>query len=134
MIVVLDQESLIPPYEQLRSQIATLIASGILKTADRLPAIRQLAGDLGIASGTVARAYRELETLGLVRAKKRGTFVTVDPKTVIPELINANQSAMIKAAETFAVTAWQLGVPREQALSTVSKALIKYPVENKKQS
>ncbi len=130
MIVVLDAESLIPPYEQLRSQVATLIASGTLKVADRLPAIRQLAGDLGIASGTVARAYRELENLGLVQAKKRGTFVTATTKQSTSKLVHDKQGPFVKAAEVFALVAWQIGASPEDALKMVSKALAKYPVRD----
>lgn len=130
MIVVLDAESLIPPYEQLRSQIAILIASGSFKVADRLPAIRQLAGDLGIASGTVARAYRELENLGLVQAKKRGTFVTASTKQSTSKLVQDKEGPFVKAAEVFALAAWQIGVSPEDALKIVRKALAKYPVRD----
>lgn len=130
MIVVLDAKSLIPPYEQLRSQIATLIASGTLKVADRLPAIRQLAGDLGIASGTVARAYRELENLGLVQARKRGTFVTATTKQSTAKLVHDKQGSFVKAAEVFALAAWQIGASPEDALIVVRKALAKYPVQD----
>ena len=57
MIVEVDVASAVPPYEQLRSQIVDLVAVGSLPVGARLPPIRQLAGDLGLAPGTVARAY-----------------------------------------------------------------------------
>lgn len=129
MIVVLDDKSLIPPYEQLRLQIAALIASRSLKDGERLPAIRQLAGDLGIAPGTVARTYRELEVLGLVRTKKKGTFVDVASKISAPKLATGKGAPITRAAEAFALASWQLGVSPEQALSTVRKALAKFPVK-----
>lgn len=44
-----------PPYEQLRRQLADLVGSGVLASGDRLPPVRQLAADLGLAPGTVAR-------------------------------------------------------------------------------
>ena len=53
-----------PPYEQLRRQLTELISSGVLAPGDRLPPLRQLAADLGLAVGTVARSYRELEAAG----------------------------------------------------------------------
>lgn len=127
--IFLDTESLIPPYEQLRSQIATLIASGALRPEDRLPAIRQLAADLGIASGTVARAYRELETLGLVRARRRGTFVCVDVPQKTSESAQATEGSLVRAAEAFALTAWQLRVSPKQALATVRETLTRYPTQ-----
>jgi len=61
-----------PPYEQLRGQLADLIEAGQLAEGERLPPLRQLAGDLGLAVGTVARTYRELESAGLVRSRRGG--------------------------------------------------------------
>ena len=59
-----------PPYEQLRRQLVDLIEGGQLTEGERLPPLRQLAGDLGLAVGTVARTYRELEGAGLVRSRR----------------------------------------------------------------
>jgi GntR family transcriptional regulator len=58
MMLRVDPSSPIPPYEQIRSQIATMIAIGTLPRGHRLPTIRQLAADLGLAGGTVGRAFR----------------------------------------------------------------------------
>ncbi|WP_329569872.1 GntR family transcriptional regulator [Streptomyces sp. NBC_01361] len=76
--VRVDTASPVPPYEQIRAQLATLISSGRLPEGERLPTIRQLASDLGLAAGTVARAYRELEGAGLIRAR-RGAGTRVAP-------------------------------------------------------
>jgi DNA-binding transcriptional regulator YhcF (GntR family) len=63
-------------YEQIGSQIREAIATGRLLRGQRLPPIRQLADELGIAPGTVARAYSGLETAGIVVTDRaRGTFV-----------------------------------------------------------
>ena len=61
-----------PPFEQLRRQLVDLIEAGQLVEGERLPPLRQLAGDLGLAVGTVARTYRELEAAGLVRSRRGG--------------------------------------------------------------
>ena len=75
-----DPGSPVPPYEQVRAQLADLVAAGVLARDDRLPPIRQLAADLGIAPGTVARAYGLLEAAGLVRTGRGGgTRVVADP-------------------------------------------------------
>lgn len=72
----IDPGATLPPYEQLRTQLLEHIASGALPEETRLPAVRRLAADLGIAPGTVARAYRELETQGyLVTRGRHGTIV-----------------------------------------------------------
>jgi len=61
-----------PPYEQLRRQLEQAVRSGAVPAGHRLPPIRQLARDLGLAAGTVARTYRELEQAGLVSAARGG--------------------------------------------------------------
>lgn len=74
--VTVDPESTTPPYEQLRHQLAYQIRSGALSVGDRLPTVRQLASDLGLAKNTVVRAFSELEQSGLVAgAGRRGTIV-----------------------------------------------------------
>ncbi len=76
MDISVDAASSVPPFEQVRDQIAALILSGDLADGAKLPPIRQLAGDLGLAAGTVARAYAELEESGLVAsARSKGTRV-----------------------------------------------------------
>lgn len=65
-----------PPYEQLRAQVVAAVATGALGVGTRLPSVRQLARDLGVATGTVARAYRELEAEGVVTTA-RGAGTTV---------------------------------------------------------
>lgn len=76
--VSLDAASPVPPFEQIRSRVAELIVSGSLTGGQKLPAVRQLAGDLHVAPGTVARAYKELETAGLLIAR-RGAGTRVAP-------------------------------------------------------
>lgn len=74
-----------PAFEQLRGQLAGLVATGALRPGDRLPPLRQLAGDLGLAVGTVARTYRELEAAGLVVSRRGGgTRVADSPATARP--------------------------------------------------
>lgn len=71
-MIVLDATDPTPPYEQVREQIASLIRSGGLPGGHRMPTIRQLAADLRISPGTIARAYRSLETAGLVETSRSG--------------------------------------------------------------
>lgn len=74
--ISLELRSAVPPYEQIRSQISSLIAVGSLAPGSKLPTVRSLAADLGIAAGTVARAYKELEAAGLIESRRRnGTVV-----------------------------------------------------------
>ncbi|MDP8970719.1 MAG: GntR family transcriptional regulator [Actinomycetota bacterium] len=80
MELTVDPGDPTPPYEQLRRQLVDLIVAGRLPIGERLPPVRQLAGDLALATGTVARAYRELEQAGLVHTRRgAGTRVAAVP-------------------------------------------------------
>jgi len=64
------------PFQQIMDQFRRLIERGELRAGDALPTVRQLAGDLGVAPNTVARAYAELQEEGLITSSgRRGTHV-----------------------------------------------------------
>ena len=64
------------PFQQIMDQFRSLIERGELRAGDSLPTVRQLAGDLGVAPNTVARAYAELQEEGLLTSEgRRGTRV-----------------------------------------------------------
>ena len=83
LALAIDSTSPVPPFEQLRLQLARLVAGGDLEPGTKLPTVRQLASDLGLAANTVARAYRELEADGiLVTGGRRGTSVHSEARSV----------------------------------------------------
>lgn len=74
--LVVDQTLDVPPYRQIAEQIRAAIERAELPPKTTLPTVRQLAGDLGVAPNTVARAYAELQSEGwLVGDGRRGTRV-----------------------------------------------------------
>lgn len=85
----------------------------------RLPAIRHLANDLGVAPNTVARAYRELEGAGLVAGRGRHGTVVLLPAA---EASGVGTAEVEGAAETFATEAAQRGLDLDQALDAVRAA------------
>jgi GntR family transcriptional regulator len=98
--ISVDLRSPVPPFEQIRGQIASLITVGTLAPGTRLPTVRSLAADLGLAAGTVARAYKELELAGLVETRRRnGTVVAGTPAPPVPAPAPAE---VIAAAEVTA--------------------------------
>ncbi|WP_328473992.1 GntR family transcriptional regulator [Actinoplanes sp. NBC_00393] len=116
MDITIDADSATPPYEQVRLRIAELAAAGSLAAGTKLPPVRQLAGDLGLAVNTVARAYRELEQAGLVETRGRaGTVITSRAAGTSRQ---AQQAAMTYAERTRA-----LGIPADTALALVKAAL-----------
>ncbi|WP_454083315.1 GntR family transcriptional regulator [Georgenia sp. Marseille-Q6866] len=120
MTLRLDAGSPEPPFAQLRAQLTAQIGDGTLRPGDRLPTVRALADELGIAPNTVARAYRELEADGLLVGRGRaGTFVT-DPAA---ERAGGDHAAAARAAETYAQTVRSLGIDSREALTLVRQAL-----------
>lgn len=120
MILEIEASSPVPPYEQIRAQIASLAAAGQLPVGAKLPTIRQLAGDLGLAPGTVARAYRELESAGVVTSRVRhGTTIAAVPKPSAKET-NARLAA---AARTYALALTALEVRRDEAVKELDRQL-----------
>ncbi|MEJ7634210.1 GntR family transcriptional regulator [Aeromicrobium sp.] len=75
-IISVDSTGAEPPFEQVRRQIAEGAASGSFASGHKLPTVRQLATDLGLAANTVAKAYRALESDGVIETQgRRGTFI-----------------------------------------------------------
>ncbi|MFD3436748.1 GntR family transcriptional regulator [Streptomyces sp. NPDC058685] len=113
-----DPATPVPPYEQIRQQFADLIAVGRMREGDKLPPVRQLASDLGLANNTVVRAYRELESAGLVHSR-RGSGTRVAAVATGPDAA----TRLADHARHFAVAARNLGVTDEDALTAVRHAL-----------
>ncbi|WIM92681.1 GntR family transcriptional regulator [Actinoplanes oblitus] len=114
--ITLDPDSPIPPYEQVRLRIAALAAGGALAAGTKLPPVRQLATDLGLAANTVARAYKELEQAGLVETRGRAG-------TVVTARATGTSLRAQTAAVAYAQTTRSLGIPTETALALVKAAL-----------
>jgi DNA-binding transcriptional regulator YhcF (GntR family) len=101
-----------------------MVASGVLAPGARLPTIRQLASDLGLAGGTVTRAYRELERDGVIAGRGRhGTYVRERPAAETPD----PRHRLEEAARWFAVQARQLGADPSTALDRAREALDAIP-------
>jgi GntR family transcriptional regulator len=110
-----------PPYEQLRRQFVELIQSGVLAAGHRLPPLRQLASDLGLAVGTVARTYRELEAAGLVASRRGGgTRVSATPPTATAA---QRERTLREHAEAFVRQARLIGASDEDVRSALSAVL-----------
>ena len=98
MMIILSGAT--PPGEQIRDQIRGLIVSGQLAADERLPSVRQLARDLEVAAGTVAKAYKALEAEGLLTARTSGGTRVSRNATTTPQrvLAAARQLAEVGSA------------------------------------
>ena len=113
--VRVDTGSTVPPFEQVRAQIASQVASGALPAGTRLATVRQMATDLGLAANTVARAYRELEADGVITTEgRRGTFVRSD-------VVASSPSDVVDLARTYVTAARQRGLTCAEATRLVEQ-------------
>jgi DNA-binding transcriptional regulator YhcF (GntR family) len=118
--IAVDPNRPVPPYEQVRQQIADLIAGGVLAAGERLPPVRQLAADLGLANGTVARAYQELEAAGLVETRRGGGTLIAADAALTPA---GRHRLLTEQAGQYAAAVRRLGVPDDEALDAIRTAL-----------
>lgn len=116
MRITVSAESHDPPYEQIRTQVREAVQSGSLAPGTKLPPVRRLAQELGLANNTVARAYRELETDGLVETRGRNG-------TVVSPHGDPTEQAAQQAALTYVQSVRRLGLADARALALVESAL-----------
>ena len=111
--ITVEQDSPTPPYEQVREQIKARVDDGSLTPGTKLPTVRGLATDLGLAPNTIARAYRELEGLGVIETRGRaGSFVSGE----------GVERAAREATHAYVEQLRSLGVERDRAIALVRRA------------
>ena len=114
--LAVDALSATPPYEQIRMQVIEAVRTGTLTPGDKLPTVRRLAEDLGLAPNTVARSYRALEQDEVIETRGRlGSFVAATG--------DATHRQMQLAAVAYADRAHSLGMSPDEALALVRAAL-----------
>jgi GntR family transcriptional regulator len=75
----IDPKSKIPIFDQIVAQVIFNIATGGLEVGELIPSVRKLGTQLTVHPNTVAKAFQELERLGVVEARRgRGMEVTAD--------------------------------------------------------
>ncbi|GAB2893466.1 GntR family transcriptional regulator [Neomicrococcus lactis] len=112
---VIDHQSSVPPYEQLKNQIILRVRNGKLLSGTKLPTVRQAASDLGLSVNTVARAYKELEEQRIIETNGRlGSFVRAS--------VDEFADRMREAAEQFVDEALACGVDEKRAILYLSAA------------
>lgn len=122
-LIAVDPEFETPPYVQIFEQIRAAIERGELAPDVALPTVRQLAGDLGVAPNTVARAYADLQNEGwLVSEGRRGTRVA----SRIPMAERrARMSALTEAVSRFVENLKHRGFTSAEIAAEFSRAIQK---------
>lgn len=118
--IAVDPTDPTPPYEQIRRQLAGHIATGTLPAGTRLAPVRRLAADLELATGTVARAYRELEAAGLIVTRRGGgtTVAEQDPSATQA----GRRTRLDRLSAEFVRAAGPLVTAEDEALDAVRRA------------
>lgn len=120
----LNTHSGVPPYLQIVQQVKQALQVGILQPGDQLPTIKEVVAHIAINPNTVAKAYRELESLGFAEGRTgSGTFVKKRPAGPAPGI----QEALSKDLQTWIVRARKAGLDDESI-----EALVRIALHNKK--
>lgn len=118
----IDDASSTSIYEQIIARISEGVATGALRRGDRLPPVRRLADELDIAPGTVARAYSELERLGVVVTDgARGTRVANPPDPPVNAAERPEKLARMLRPVT--VAAFHLGASADELRAALGRAM-----------
>ena len=121
MLLQIDFKSGKPVYLQLVDQIRYAAASGGLRTGEPLPSIRPLAEELRVNRNTIAKAYAELESQGVIETSPgKGCFLK---KTESPFTQPAREKILVKEIDEAVVAAHHLQVDRETFLDLVKERL-----------
>jgi GntR family transcriptional regulator len=86
----LNTRSGVPPYLQIVQQVKQALQIGILQPGDQLPTVKEVVAHVAINPNTVAKAYRELESMGITEGRTgSGTFVIERPAGPSPKVQEA---------------------------------------------
>ena len=102
-----------PIYSQIIENFRAQISAGILLPGERLPSVRELAGELAINPNTIQRAYRELETEGWIASVPgKGSFVCEAP-------VSDREDALLRQLDETVQALLQKGMTREELMQRI---------------
>ena len=121
MLFQINFKSGLPIYLQIVDQIKAAAASGALRAGESLPSIRPLAEELRINRNTVAKAYSELENVGVIETLQgRGCFLKENHSALRKEV---RRKLLTEEIDQAIVQAHHLQVPRDEFLKLVHERL-----------
>jgi len=122
MIFQLNFKSGKPVYLQVVDQVKAAAASGAIRPGEALPSIRPLAEELRVNRNTIAKAYSELESLGVVETQPgRGCFLKENNGAVRKEV---RRRLLIAEIDQTLVQAHHLQVSRKELLELIHERLV----------
>ena len=106
-----------PIYLQIKEGLCRLILTGVLAEGEKMPSVRELAGQLAINPNTIQRAYRELENEGFIYSMTgKGSFVAP-----LQEVDHSRRDAKLAEFQSAAMELLQLGVTGAELMALLQK-------------
>lgn len=113
-----------PIYQQVVDGIKEMVARGILVPGERIPTVREMAGELSLNPNTIAKAYQRLEQEGIIDTmRSRGTFIA-EPAGVVD--LKAAREKLTGLVEKVLVEAYHLGLERREIEELFANSLDKW--------
>lgn len=117
----IDPRAAMPIYRQIVEQVEHALAVGTVRPGERLPTVRQLSAELGIAQNTIIKAYNELQRMGMVETRVGfGTVAAPEAEGVVRE---RQIDALFDRLRQIALDGAGLGVPPEELVSRFRDAV-----------
>jgi len=112
-MILINERSSMPIYEQIIQQFKEMIVRGLLQEGDKLPSVRELSSTIVVNPNTVSKAYQELERQGVIETLRgKGTFVSkqtlIKPTEAKLEKLKEELKQLVIEASVVGVTAEQL--------------------------
>ena len=121
MIIQINFKSGKPVYLQLVDQIKAAAASGALKNGEALPCIRPLAEELRVNRNTIAKAYSELESMGVIETVPgKGCFLKENHSPLKKEV---RRKMLVEEIDQVIVQAHHLQVPPDELLELIQERI-----------
>jgi GntR family transcriptional regulator len=121
MVLQINFKSGKPVYLQIVDQIKAAAACGSLQTGEALPSIRPLAEELRVNRNTIAKAYAELESIGVIETRPgKGCFLTENHSPLKKEI---RRKMLIDEIDQAIVQAHHLQFPRQEFLDLVRERI-----------
>jgi GntR family transcriptional regulator len=112
----------VPIYQQIIDQVKAQVADGTVKKGDRLPPVRELSREIGVNVNTVYKAYRELESQGVVRMRV-GFGVTVIAQRRNDLRDSERERIMQELVDRLRVEAYHLGFDEQYVIGLLRKCV-----------
>ena len=119
MFIRIEPSSSSPIYRQIMDQIRHQVAAGMLKPGDKVPSVRQLAGQLAVNQNTILKVYTELCREHVLEVDRGNGTVVAEGNATLP--MSDRKKAVAAVLREAAVQAIHLEIPPEQAHALLEK-------------